>query len=346
MRKRVIDPAKLDAFKEKKQKFQQMPTVSEWLLDWLSRCISRSCKPSTLTNYTSYALKHIIPILGDYLLSELEPAMILYFIHDQLANGRTDGKGGLSYKTVQEYRNMLHLALQKALEEGYISSNPCQYVQVPRQCRSEVRTLRIEEQEQLHKDIRCEWQPSSLVPVLLGMYAGMRIGEIAGLQIQDIDLKQKQIRVQRSLNRFQDENGQYTLRYGTTKSGNSRIIPMNEDLYEALRTYMDTMPSANRKSQQPLFINKRGNAMEPRMINYYFHKLMDHYHIPDVHFHCLRHTFATRALEANMNIKVCSKILGHASTRITADIYTHVTVTQMMKEMKKLDMEHLKTLSA
>lgn len=346
MEKRIIDPEKLKAFKEQKRTYQQMPTLSEWLTDWLERCVRPTCKPSTLTNYGSYAVKHIIPLLGDYLLTELEPAIIHYFIREQLENGRVDGNGGLSCKTVQEYRNMLHLALQKAVEEGYITSNPCQYIQVPKQRQKEIRTLNIEEQQQILNNIPKKWKTASLVPILLGMYSGMRIGEIAGLQIRDIDMKRRMIHVERSYNRFKDDQGKYSLHYGTCKNGNSRTIPMSDDLYAILSFYMKSMPTSYKTPNAPLFVNKRGNAMEPRLISYYFHKLMNCFHIEDVHFHCLRHTFATRALEANMNIKVCSKILGHASTQITTDIYTHVTTAQMEREIKKLNMDHLKSIYA
>ena len=119
---------------------------------------------------------------------------------------------------------------------------------------------------------------------------------------------------------------------------------MSDDLYNALSVYMDTMPADMRKEGAPLFITSRGNPMEPKMIRYHFNRLMKRLSIEDIHFHSLRHTFATRAMEAQMNLKVCSQILGHSSTRITADIYTHVSEFQMRKEIKKLNMEQLQQL--
>lgn len=342
MRKYTIDPKKLKAFKECKKTYKKTPSLANWLNDWLKQWIKPSCKPSTYTNYSSYINKHIIPILGGYLLTELEPVMIQYFIKDQLENGRIDGKGGLSPKTVEEYCSMLSLSLNKAVEEGYITSNPCQFVQVPRERTEEVRTLSIEEQEFIQENVVSEWKTASDVAILVAMHSGMRIGEVAGLKIKDIDLHNRLIYVKRSLNRFKDDDGRYTLRYGTPKSGCSRCVPMNDDLYAVLSVYMNSMPSIYKKSEAPLFINSAGNAMEPRLLNYHFHKLMERLDIEDMHFHCLRHTFATRALEADMNIKVCSTILGHASTQITTDIYTHVTAPQMAKEMKKMTIHSLK----
>lgn len=345
MEKRIIDPIKLLAFKESARKFDKMPLLWEWLDDWFNRFILYKRKKSTVINYASYIQKHINPILGDYKLDEIEPAMIQFFVQDQLENGRIDRVGGLSEKTVQEYRNMLFQALQKAIEEGYITSNPCQFVQVKKTKEREMRTLTVEEEFQIEKEIDCQWRTVSLIPVLLGLYGGMRIGEIAGLKIGDVDLQKRQIHISRALNRFTiiEEKGRKSeLRYGTTKNGKERTIPLNNDLYEALSTYITTMPSHLRKAENPLFLSNKMTAMEPRTIGYHFQKLMKKLNIQDIHFHCLRHTFATRALEANMNIKVCSKILGHSSVQITSDIYTHVTFNQMMKEINKMSLQNMR----
>ena len=96
---------------------------------------------------------------------------------------------------------------------------------------------------------------------------------------------------------------------------------MNEDLYKALDTYMNTMPQAyKRNGNAPLFLTSRETVMEPRRINYHFKKLLNKLNIQDIHFHCLRHTFATRALEAGIPMKYCSAMLGHASTGITENL--------------------------
>ncbi len=349
MEKRIIDPEKLRAFKQTARKFNTMPLLCEWLDDWFTRFILYKRRKSTIINYASYIHKHINPILGDYGIDELEPAMIQFFVQDQLENGRIDRDGGLSEKTVLEYRNMLFQALQKAVEEGYIISNPCQFVHVKKTGVKEIRTLTMEEEVQIHQKIDCQWKPASLIPALLGLYGGMRIGEIAGLKLGDVDLEKRQLHISRTLNRFtviENEKRTSQLRYGTTKNGKERTIPLNDDLYEALSIYIGSMPDELRKEDGPLFITRKRTVMEPRMIGYHFQKLMKQLQIENIHFHCLRHTFATRALEANMNIKVCSKILGHSSTKITSDIYTHVSFQQMMREIKKLNLQNLERIHA
>lgn len=350
MSKRIIDPAELAKLEVNEQPFSYDPTLEEWLLYWLEVYILPLCRPSTCMNFRSYITAHICPLLGDYHLTELKSVMIQYFVNHQLSGGRLDKAGGLARKTVMEQFNVLSRALRKAVSMGYLEYDPCQAVDLPEKVQTEQRTLTIQEQEKVSGAVDTTWCRSSLLPVLLGEYAGLRIGEIAGLQVGDIDLKRRRIHIQRSLNRFQqlDEEGncRSVLDYGKTKNGKTRFVPMNDDLYKALYTYMDTMPAGYKKDRSPLFINTRGNPMEPKMIRYHFNKLMKRLSIPDIHFHSLRHTFATRAMEAQMNLKVCSQILGHSSTQITADIYTHVSEFQMMKEIKKLNMTKLQELYA
>lgn len=350
MSKRIIDPAELAALERNEQPFSHDPTLEEWLLFWLENFILPQCRPSTCMNFRSYILSHICPLLGDYHLKELKTVMIQYFVNHQLTSGRLDQKGGLSRKTVMEQFHVLSRALRKAVTMGYMEYDPCQAVILPQKEQKEQRTLTIEEQELISRTVDPEWKENSLVPVLLGEYAGLRIGEVAGLQVGDIDLKHKKIHVQRSLNRFPviDAQGKLhsTLIYGKTKNGKDRFVPMSDDLYKTLDTYLSTMPLEKKTIEAPLFINTRGNPMEPKMIRYYFNRCMKDLSISDVHFHSLRHTFATRAMEAQMNLKVCSQILGHSTTQITADIYTHVSDFQMSKEIKKLNMAQLQELYA
>ncbi|MCR0523474.1 tyrosine-type recombinase/integrase, partial [[Clostridium] innocuum] len=84
-----------------------------------------------------------------------------------------------------------------------------------------------------------------------------------------------------------------------TKSSRVRRVPMNETLYAALNVYLATMPKQLKADERaPLFRTSSGNVMEPRRITYHFHKLLERAEIQGIHFHSLRHTFATRALEA------------------------------------------------
>lgn len=347
--KRIINQEEFELYKKQNTPFTTIPTLEKWLMYWLDVYIKKECKPNTYANFASYINSHIIPIIGDYKLDELTTLELQYYVDHKIEKGRLDNTGGLSPKTVKEHLTTLNLSMKKAISLHIIQYNPCQCVTLPRQNTQEIKILDIAQQVELSKAISEKWQPNSLLPVLLGEYAGLRIGEVSALRINDIDMVKGFICIDESLNRIanykDDGSVKYELCFGTPKSNKTRCIPMNEDLKRVLQIYLDTMPKERKEDPQAmLFTNLFGKPLEPRYINYHFAKLKKKLNLENIHFHCLRHTFATRALELGMDIKTCSSILGHATTQITFDRYTHVTKNQQQREIKKITMSSISRL--
>lgn len=339
--KRIINQEKLLKY-QKQQPFNQVPSVEQWLEYWLNTHIKPTCKYNTYANFYSYIHSHILPIIGDYLIDEITTIELQYYVDYKLEHGRLDGTGGLSLKTVKEHIGVISSALKKAIALQMITYNPVQNIIFPKCNQVEIEILSIEEQKNIDNHIDPIYKSNSLIPLLLGQYAGLRIGEISALRINDIDLNKRLICIDQSLNRipvhFEDGSIRNKLIYGTTKSNRVRYVPMNDDIYNALSIYFQTMPMHIRQdTTYPLFVNQRQKVMEPQNITYHFQKLLKLLHIEGVHFHCLRHTFATRALELNIDVKSCSKILGHANTQITIDRYTHISHQHLSNEMKKMN---------
>lgn len=341
-RKRVLDDQDFRCYGACEHPFAEMPSLEEWLLYFLEHYVKTNTKPSTYANFRSYINSHICPILGDYLLNEVNDAILQTYVNMKHEHGRLDGKGGLSTKTLREHIMVLKLAFKRAIHLGIVGYDPCRYIEYPREEKKEVRVLSKSNQRKLSNAISPQFQNNTLMPALLAMHAGLRIGEVSALKVEDINMEDRLIRIDESLNRVmtfeQDGSTCCPLIYQSTKSGKVRFVPMNEDLYKALDTYMNTMPQAyKRNGNAPLFLTSRETVMEPRRINYHFKKLLNKLNIQDIHFHCLRHTFATRALEAGIPMKYCSVMLGHASTGITENLYAHASEDQLKKEIKKLN---------
>lgn len=318
-------------------------TLNDWLPLYLEH-LKSNITVNTFNNYNSYIQKHLLPDLGSYPLCELTAPLIKNFIFHKIKYGRIRIRGtnhGLSEKTVKEYFVLLKKALDKAVEDGILSFNPCHCISFPKQTKQEVQIMEQEEQEKLEEHICDAYMANSSLFVKVALYTGMRNGEICALKIKDIDLKKDVIHVAHTLYRSKTMDGKTSILLSQTKNKRERYVPIPKELKRSLMYYFATMPEEIKNSpEQFLFVNQRGRPLEPRRLLYHFHRLLKDAGMIPTRFHNLRHTFATRCLECGIEMKIVSKILGHSSIQITADLYTHVTHRAMLKEMAKFKKEN------
>ena len=173
--------------------------------------------------------------------------------------------------------------------------------------------------------------------VLLTLFTGVRIGELCALQWGNISLKEQTIRIDATLQRLRDTStadnpGSRTrIVIGTPKSDTSiRTIPITD--YTA-----ELCGKMNPHSSAAYVLTGTENYMEPRALQYRMEKYTRECGLEGVHFHTLRHTFATRAVEVGFEIKSLSEVLGHATTTITLDRYVHSSLILKRDNMKKLN---------
>ena len=269
------------------------------------------------------------------------------FYNDRLRNGNLKNKGkNLSAKTLRNMHNMLHKALEQAVALEMIAKNPADYVTVPKLVKKERKFFTVEEQQQLQERMKGE---KLEMAILLDLYTGMRMGELLGLPWKNvhIDLNgSNYVKVTQTLNRIKkaapvDGESKTYLAIGKPKTANSiRKIPLLPEIAQALYDYRIRQEHYLKGKGLPksdyVFINQSGGWIEPRDFQRDFKKLLKRHNIREINVHGLRHTFATRALESGMSIKTLSKILGHANSGFTMDIYAHVTDDLMNDEMTNL----------
>ena len=166
------------------------------------------------------------------------------------------------------------------------------------------------------------------VGVLICLYAGLRIGEVCALQWKDIDLNQGLLCVTGTQSRI---GGQLQITPPKSRTSN-RVIPIPDVLLNRLR-------ELNHYGSFVLMGQK--GMMDLRSYRRRFKRLLDKAGLPDIKFHSLRHTFASRALEVGMDYKTLSEILGHASVAITMDLYVHSLDEHKRSQMNKLNQLYL-----
>ena len=317
-------------------------TLYEWLCTWLETYCKNAVRITTYINYETYIHKHIKDTIGGHRLCNLNTLIIQEFYNEKSRNGKLDGSGGLSPKTMKNMHNMLHHALDKAVQLDMIAKNPSDYTALPKRKKTEMRFFTVDEQKQLQEAIKGHRLEMA---ILLSLYTGIRQGELLGLTWKHVHLESNHcsyIRIVQSVNRtkssYDSDIGKTKLSIQEPKTPNSiRTIPLLPDIAEKLREYRIQQEHYFTSNGLPetdfVFTTKTGNLVDPRDFQRDFKQLLKKKKIREINLHGLRHTFATRALESGMSAKTLSKILGHSSVGFTLDTYAHVTDALKIEEM-------------
>ena len=288
-------------------------------------------KPSTYAGYTATLNLHILPSLGSCKVGEITAESISCFARDKLERGRADGKGGLSPKTVRDMLSIVKSITDFAWDENIITSRPI--IPYPKRQQQTIRVLSRQEQSSLEVALAVNGDIHKL-GILLCLYTGLRIGEICALLWQDISPEYDMLFVRQTLQRVKNINGdggKTKILIDTPKSMRSvRTIPIPKFLSPLLRDYA--------RSSHTYFLSKDDAVFtEPRTMQNHFARIVKTANIADANYHCLRHTFATRCIEAGVDVKSLSEMLGHANVNITLNRYVHSSFEQKREGMNRLE---------
>lgn len=276
-------------------------------------------KESTLSTYSTNTEKHILPVFGDKEnISEAEVQQFVFSLIDK----------GLNIKTVKDILLTLRMIVNHGIRMGCMTWSDWN-IKLPRS--EESKTIKVFSIEQ--QKILMEYLKSHLSFRNLGLYiclcTGMRIGEICALKWNDIHLDSRVIMVSRTIERVYviDKDKKYTkIIIGSPKTGTSRReIPISTDLIKFLKPIM-TIVNGNH-----YLLTNTGKALEPRIYRRHYIKIIKQLNLPNIKFHGLRHTFATRCIESNCDYKTVSSILGHANISTTLNLYVHPDLGQKRK---------------
>ena len=293
-------------------------TVGQWLNQWLEECC-QDIKGRTRDTYRSAIDTRIIPALGNVRLAELTPGQVQAFVN------RLDGE--LSPKTIKNHAGVLHRALEKAVQWGYIPRNPADGCSLPRIEKREVSFLAGDDLRRFLDAI----QGNRFEAVFLtAIFTGMREGELLGLCWEDVDFQRGTIHVRQQL---QLVRGIYHM--VATKSDKARMLtpsPFVMDVLkqvrqEQLQQRIAAGPDWIRDYDHDLVFTKpNGENIARNTLYMAFKRCLAAAGLPaSIRFHDLRHSFAVFALESGDNIKEIQAALGHYSAAFTMNTYGHIS---------------------
>lgn len=301
-------------------------TICDYSDQWLA-LIQPSVAQSTLVKYNSILNRYILPEFGTTPLTEVNTVAIGIFTR------KLQEQHCLSPKTIRDILSIIKTLLR------FIAAQPQERLMLPelyypKTAKQEIRVLSREEQDRFIRYLLQDTDPGK-IGVLLALTTGMRIGEVCALRWRDIIASDDCICVNATMQRIQDldpdSKTKTRIVISDPKTENSRrTIPMNTFTAGLCRRFRPADPMAYVLTGDPI------RYMEPRTLQYRLKKYADECEIEGLHFHTLRHTFATRCVESGFEIKSLSEVLGHSNSRTTLDLYVHPSMELKRSNMEKL----------
>lgn len=318
---------------------------SEFTEIWKRDYGSKELAPSTYKRYCRMLETRLLPYFGHFYVNKIKPTDIMQF-YDLLSKDtqlvrKKDNDGNktlkpLSGKTILEHHRLLRAMLHKAVYWQVIVSNPAERVQPPKakkpkrkyydddQCK-----ILLENLEQLDEE-----QIKYKTAIILTVFTGVRLGELMGLEWNDIDFRNGIVSINRS-SQYLADTGVFTKVPKTESSIREVAIPdFVISLLEEYKLWYDEQKSLYGElwiDSNRLFVQADGKPMHPSTISKWFVKFIGQIGLPVINFHGLRHTNATLLIAQNIDVAVVAARLGHAQITTTFNFYVHPIIAHNKK---------------
>ena len=299
-------------------------TVGEFLRRWLRDYAMTNVRPRTYEGYQMILEVHIIPALGGIPLPKLQPAKIQEYYARALKEGRRDGKGGLSARSVLSHHRVLRQALAYAVKWGLLVRNPAEAVDPPRPVNKEMTTL---DERGVDAFLDAAEQTPFYHLFHLATYTGLRRSELLGLRWKDVDLNLGTLSVTQVMHRLQD--GRVVFQEPKTAKSR-RQVSLSPETAITLRNHkvqqeqQARIMGADQDGDSLVFSKVDGAPLSPITGNHTFARTIRKAGLEGVRLHDLRHTHASLMMKRGAFPKVIQERLGHSSIAVTMDIYSHL----------------------
>jgi integrase len=303
-----------------------------YLTDWLAM-MKPKIRPKTYRLYEQLTRVHLIPALGRTPLTKITPQQVARLWAQELETGS-------SPTTVHHLHSLLHKALKDAQRLGLVQRNVTEFVDPPRNASHEMQVLSAEQVRTLLDAAKGDRLEALYV---LALSTGMREGEILALHWSDVHLEGQApaLHVRATLHWLPRQG--FTFSEPKTKRSR-RKIALSQAAVAALRVHR-VRQHAERLALGPawddqdlVFTNAIGGPLDGvHVLRRQLHPLLVRAGLPQIRFHDLRHTAATLLLDQDVNPKIVSEMLGHASVAITLDLYSHVLPGMQQRAAAAMD---------
>jgi len=296
----------------------EQKTISEVINQWKTDK-KQYVKRSSFSAYMLLIENHLLPTFGNK--KSIEESDIQTFVFKKLEQG-------LSQKTIKDILIVLKMVLKFGAKNKWLEHKPFD-IQFPTEReKHNIEVLSRMNQKKMMSYIETHFTFRN-IGVYICLSAGIRIGEICALTWEDIDTDNGVIHVRKTIQRIylvEDGDRKTELILDAPKTKNSiREIPMSKELLRMLK------PLKKIVNNSFFVLTNDAKPTEPRTYRCYYKNLMRHLNMPDLKFHGLRHSFATRCIESKCDYKTVSVLLGHSNITTTLNLYVHPNLEQKKK---------------
>jgi integrase len=315
-------------------------TFKQFAEKWLKDYAEVELAPKTVFRYKQLLESRIYPAIGDKKLCKIKPLDLIEFYnalrkkHTYISIKNLGSKNelreskealALSEKTIKHHHVLIGIVFEKAIKWGvHKGVNPAKRVDAPKPERKKALCYN-ESQTQRLLDALGKLDSNATrykVATMIALMTGARVGEIMGLEWQDIDFENKTIEIQRA---SQYLPGKGTFAKGPKTEQSKRKISINDMLLQLLSEYRDDQQEKGFICQDNnrLFISHDAQPMFPHTVSKWLTTFLRRNNLPPLNFHGLRHTSATFLISRGMDIQTVAGRLGHSSSATTQNIYSH-----------------------
>jgi len=296
-------------FKRKKAK-----NYTDVLYEWLNNKKNKT-KESTYLKYLIIIDTYINELLGNVQFKKINNNNIKIFFENEKISKLSDS-----------FKNNLFVIINASINYGinkkYRKKFLIEKIQF-KKSKNEITYFTKKEEEILVNYLTNNMNLRNL-SILLGLFSGIRIGEICALKWKDIDFINNTLNINKTAQRIKNidknETNKTKLVVDLPKTESSiRVIPLPDILISILKQY-------RQDDDYFIFTNNGSIPKDPRALEKYFSSVLTRIGIKKLNFHSLRHTFATRLREQKIDIKVISELLGHSDWKITQSFYIHASI--------------------
>ena len=317
-------------------------TFGEYALEWLEDYGKLKLAATTYRRYKQIIELRVVPWIGAIPLSKLRPLHIQQFYKRLMEEGRLDGRQGqLSAGSIIYHQRVIHRILEAAYKQELIVKNVADLVELPLpDDDDEKEGVAFLDDEQIRTLEAAAKDTPYYALIFTDVRTGLRRGELLALRWQDIDMAAGTLSVRQSL-AYTKELGIF---FKTPKNKKSRrTIDISDEVMAVLRQHRKAqfeskLALGNQYEDNDLvFCQHNGKPMHPDTVSSWFPAFLERIGLPQLNFHCLRHTHASLLLAAGVDIKVISERLGHSSIRITYDTYSHLLPAAQKEAVNRLE---------